>query len=182
MIRTGILAEGAPIELIDGVLILKDRSREGEPVMSVSPAHSLAVGKLEELRPQLKLLGLALRTQQPITLSTSSEPEPDGAIVMGPPEKYIARHPSPSDILCLFEVADSSLANDRTTKLRMYARAGIPHYIILNLVDSVVEWHRLPDEAQGTYSEHEQLAPTSTLNIDLAGRGTIGVSPGELLP
>ena len=36
MIEQGILAEGSPIELIDGMLVLKDRSKRGEDVMTGS--------------------------------------------------------------------------------------------------------------------------------------------------
>ncbi len=42
------------------------------------------------------------------------------------------------------EVAESSLASDRTIKGGLYARAGMSDYWIINLVDRVVEVYRDP--------------------------------------
>ena len=39
----------------------------------------------------------------------------------------------------MIEVADSSLHRDRGTKQRIYADAGIPQYVIVNLIEQVVE-------------------------------------------
>jgi hypothetical protein len=47
MIRRGILTEGAPIELIDGFLVLKDRSKRGEDPMTVGSEHRWAIQKLQ---------------------------------------------------------------------------------------------------------------------------------------
>jgi hypothetical protein len=46
MIETGIVHEGAPIELIDGVLVHKDRSASGEDPTSIGKGHSLVVSLL----------------------------------------------------------------------------------------------------------------------------------------
>ena len=53
-------------------------------------------------------MGLAVvRNQNPITIGSHSEPEPDIAVVKLPKEIYRdQRHPAPSDILFLVEVAD----------------------------------------------------------------------------
>jgi Uma2 family endonuclease len=42
------------------------------------------------------------------------------------------------------EVAESSLPFDRLRKGSLYARAGVPDYWIVNLVDRVLEIHRDP--------------------------------------
>ena len=44
----------------------------------------------------------------------------------------------------MIEVADSSLGLDRTTKLGIYAAAGIPQYVIVNLPERVVEVYTVP--------------------------------------
>jgi hypothetical protein len=44
----------------------------------------------------------------------------------------------------VIEVADASLRLDRTTKLRVYADSGIGQYVIINLVDRVVEVYTEP--------------------------------------
>jgi Uma2 family endonuclease len=50
------------------------------------------------------------------------------------------------------EVADSSLALDREHKGSLYARARLPEYWIVNLVDRVLEVYRNPGpDAGGSY-------------------------------
>jgi Uma2 family endonuclease len=45
------------------------------------------------------------------------------------------------------EVADTSLALDRLRKGGLYARAGVPDYWIVNLLDDVLEVYRQPVRA-----------------------------------
>ena len=73
-----------------------------------------------------------------------SEPEPDATVVSGTPRDYTYRHPVPTDISLIVEVADSSLQRDRQQKRRIYARNGIPIYWIVNVVDRVIEVHSSP--------------------------------------
>ena len=49
----------------------------------------------------------------------------------------------------MVEVADTSLAHDRTRKHAVYARAAIPEYWIVNLIDRTIEVHS--DPSRGTY-------------------------------
>lgn len=85
---------------------------------------------------------ILVSVQNPIRLSsTGSEPEPD--IVWSARNERFA-HPQPSEILLVIEVAGSSLKFDRTTKLAVYAKAGIQDYWIVNLVDKQVEVYRDP--------------------------------------
>lgn len=46
MIANGILREGLPIELLDGVLVWKDRSHGGDDPMTVGHQHAVAVDKI----------------------------------------------------------------------------------------------------------------------------------------
>ena len=81
---------------------------------------------------------MPLRAQLPVVLSRFQEPEPDIAILRGSIDHYFERHPRPSDILAIIEVTDHSLAYDRTTKLRLYAAAGIPRYRIVNIPEGAL--------------------------------------------
>ena len=81
--------------------------------------------------------------QSAVTLD-DSEPEPDIAVVLAPEERYFADHPGPRDIGIVVEVAESSLAHDRTDKLRIYARNKIAVYWIVNVADRSIEEHRDP--------------------------------------
>src|SRR4051794_19446031 len=79
MIRTGIIREGAPYELLDGLLVLKDRSTHGEDIMSIGGPHTIAVGNLSDLGPALKQNGCYIQLQSPIRIPPLHAPEPDGA-------------------------------------------------------------------------------------------------------
>ena len=50
----------------------------------------------------------------------------------------------PTTALLVVEVSDTSLSKDRTEKVQLYARHGIPEYWILNVVDDCLEVHRNP--------------------------------------
>jgi Uma2 family endonuclease len=92
------------------------------------------------------LSGWRAQTQLPITLA-DSEPEPDGALVRGDRRTFDHRKPVPDDFGVVIEVADTSLRFDRLVKLEDYARAGIPVYWIVNLVDGQVEVYADPEPA-----------------------------------
>lgn len=157
MIETGILAEGAPVELLGGTLVRKDRSAAGEDPMSVGLDHIYSVQALAELDPKLRRLGCYIRIQQPVTIPDFDEPEPDGAIVKESKEDYRSRNPNPGEVSCIIEVADSSLRIDRAVKLPVYADAGIPQYVIVNLVDRVVKVYSQPLVGRGHYAEATTL-------------------------
>jgi hypothetical protein len=141
MLEAGILRDRDPIELIDGVLVYKDKSAHGEDPITIGTKHNVVVSLLIELHPELKSFGCFVQTQGVLSLPPYSEPEPDGAILHGTPRDYLARLPLASDAEVVIEVSDSSLEYDRTTKLSMYARAGIRQYAIVNLQDTCIELH-----------------------------------------
>jgi hypothetical protein len=152
MVKAGIVHEGAPIELIDGVLIHKDRSASGEDPMSIAKDHSLVVSLLGELDADLAQRGYHMRIQNPLSLPPYDEPEPDGAILRGRPRTYTGCVPGAADAVSVIEVADSSLAYDRKTKLALYARAGIAQYVIVNLKGRCVEIYEQP-RPDGSYQD-----------------------------
>jgi Uma2 family endonuclease len=84
----------------------------------------------------------SIEAQLPVALDEESEPEPDVAVVAGGPRDYLASHPTRP--VLVVEVALTSLALDRGEKARVYARAGVADYWIVNLVDNVLEVYRGP--------------------------------------
>ena len=164
MIQSGILHDGDPIELIDGLLVRKDRSARGENLMTHNPRHAFLISRLMRL-----LMGPCeaarghLRIQLPVTLNSTNCPEPDIAVVRGSEEEYADRHPGPADLLLVIEIADSSVKTDRSTKQRLYATAGIPLYWLVNLSESQVEVYEQPDSTSGKYARQTILKPTQTL-------------------
>jgi Uma2 family endonuclease len=80
------------------------------------------------------------------------------------------------------EVADSSLERDRTTKLRIYASAGIPQYCLIDLRDRRIELYEDPDRERGVYRERRELAGSDTLGLLLPGGDRLEVAGSDLLP
>ncbi|MBI4563507.1 MAG: Uma2 family endonuclease [Planctomycetes bacterium] len=77
--------------------------------MTRSPGHQLVVNKLARLASEFGHYGCFLAIQAPIRIPPTSEPEPDASVVSGRPEDSARRHPGPSDLHSVIEVADRSI-------------------------------------------------------------------------
>jgi Uma2 family endonuclease len=127
--------------------------------------------------------GWDLRVQSAITLA-ESEPEPDFAIVRGDETAYLARHPTAADIGLVVEVSDSTLPGDRDDKGRIYARAGIPSYWIVNLINRQVEVYTAPSGPgpDPHYTQRADYRAGDTLSLLLAGATPVQVAAQDPLP
>jgi Uma2 family endonuclease len=151
--------------------------------MTTNPLHSLVVSKLN--MGVVSALGAFLchvRIQSPITLPPRDEPEPDLSIVKGLPADYAHRHPGPADVTCGIEVAGTSLERDRTIKQRIYAVAGIPQYVIVNLIHSRIEVFEKPDPAKGRYRKRAELAGDGEVALLLPENHRLVISAADCLP
>src|SRR5439155_15439399 len=124
-IDNGTIPEDPSMELLDGLLVRKDRSATGEDPMTIGDRHRMAVMRLERLLPKFEPFGSFLQCQQPIVLPPRNEPEPDISIIRGDLDKFERRKPRATDVILVLEVADNSLRRDLGLKLRIYARANI---------------------------------------------------------
>lgn len=152
--EAGILTEDDRVELIDGELY------EMPPI---GDGHIGGVNRFNYFFNQ-RLGGRAIvSVQNPIRLSDYSEPEPDIAVLLPRADFYDSGKAQPEDVLLLIEVADSSLAYDRQTKLPRYAAAGIAEVWIVNLVDQLIEVYRDPHgdayAARTVHARGESLSP-----------------------
>jgi hypothetical protein len=153
MTRLGILPEGAPIELLDGLLVYKDRgdSKSSDPLVH-GPDHVLAAKLLLRVVDVLIAdLDCHSQFQLPITLPPEHEPEPDVSIVRGTPRDYASAVPTGDDTLAAMEVAHTSRRLDRGSKLAAYAGAGIPTYVVVDLVNDVIEVYTNPFVAESRF-------------------------------
>lgn len=152
MLKAGIIKECAPIELVDGLLVHKDRRDSRSPGMTIGTLHALSVVQCANgLALILPHASFHVRSQQPVTLGNIDQPEPDVVVAKGAPGDYRSHHPGPADIALVIEVADSSLTYDRTTKQRLYAVAGIPQYWIVDLTTNRIEVYERPNPQQERY-------------------------------
>ena len=167
--EVGLIDPDARLELIDGEILQK--------MSPQSSRHATAVLLVAEaLRSVFASPAYTVRVQLPLALGPYSEPEPDVAVVEGTPRRYREAHPSTA--VLVVEVADASLAFDRTRKAALYARAGIPDYWIVNLLDGVLEVHRQPEG--DTY--RERLVLPSQERVRPLARPEVEIAVAELLP
>ena len=170
--RSGALAERGHIELLDGVLVERTTKH---------PPHRVATRKCDLLLAALVPAGWHVQKQEPITLATS-EPEPDVAIIRGRLEDYRQRHPDPTEIAIVVEVADATLVTDRY-KAEIYAGAGIAHYWIINLVEKVVEVYSQPrtDASPARYAKCQIYLPGEAIPVVVEGGEWGEISAAEIV-
>jgi Uma2 family endonuclease len=138
MIETGILGEDERIELIKGELAT---------MSPIGAEHSGTLKKLTEMLFEQLRRRAVISVQDPLQVDDYSEPEPDLALLAPRRDFYKRALPRPADVLLVIEVADSSLAYDRTIKMALYAGAGIAEAWIVNLIDRWIEVYRDPSSA-----------------------------------
>jgi Putative restriction endonuclease len=129
LLKAGILEHGDPIELLEGFLV---------PKMGKGPRHERARRALRRLLERLISEDFFVDEQGAFT-ATTSEPEPDVFVIRGKIEDYTDRHAAPEELPLVAEIADSSLRRDKNWKKRIYARAGVACYWVVNLVDDCLE-------------------------------------------
>ena len=117
--------------------------------------------------------GWVVRVQCAIALA-DSEPEPDAAVFRGSPRDYPSRHPGPKDAALIAEVANSSLQRDTGQKKRLYARARVPQYWIVNLIDEQIEVHSNPavSDLTAAYQTKAVYVRGESVPLVLDGRAT----------
>ena len=135
--RVGILTPEDRVELLDGEVI----------VMSpIGSRHAACADRLTRaFFAAGRLAGRAqVRVQNPLAVSDRSELQPDLMLLAARDDDYALGHPEPADVLLVVEVADSSLAYDRRTKIPSYARADIREAWLVDLEHDRIEANTEP--------------------------------------
>jgi Uma2 family endonuclease len=144
----GILPDDKRFELIRGEIIEMPRSL---------PPHSGRVNRLNHLLMSKVNDRAILSIQNPSILDETSEAEPDVCLLRPRPDFYTERHPTPTDVLLLIEVAHMTVRYDVTVKALLYAETGISEYWIVNIPKNVLEVRS--DPVKGAYTRFEILQP-----------------------
>lgn len=171
LVRAGVLRDDDRVELLEGLVVASPPQ---------GPLHAAVLAAVdEELR---RAVGgrATLRVQMPLLAGPRSAPEPDLAVVPGRPFDYARRHPDSA--LLVVEVAESSLPQDRLTKSRIYAAAGVPEYWIVNLRDGVLEVLTRPDRTRRLYAEQRRFARGESVEAGSIAGAVVQVSaliPGD---
>lgn len=174
LIEIGMLTEDDRVELLEGYLVEK---------MPHDPIHDGTIQLVEGAITRLLPGGWCQRVQSAITLPTS-EPEPDVAVVRGSRRSYLSRHPIVSDFGIVIEVSNTTLDSDRTDKLPIYARDGLPVYWIVNLIDMQIEVYEQPSgpTANPDYATRKTYKPGDAVPLVLDGNAVGTIPASELLP
>ena len=173
MITAGILDEDDQVELLEGWLVRK---------MTINPKHRATV--LLIMRQMMRMIppGWYVDAQAPVTLD-ASEPEPDVVVARGDTVDYLERHPGASDVTLVVEVSDATLQRDRTRKKRIYARAGIATYWIVNLINNTVEVYCEPQTSgKPDYRSRQIYSRSETLPLVIDGLEIGQIHVAEILP
>jgi Uma2 family endonuclease len=169
LVEEGMLTGSDRVELLEGVIVSMAPS---------NPPHAAALGlACEALRAALGPAA-CLRVQSPLVLGPWSAPEPDIALVEGSHRDWSLRHPTSARLVV--EISDWSRHQDRLTKAPIYARAGIPEYWIVDLVERCVEILRDPDRTRARYGL-QRFARGQDLIETLAAPG-VPIAVRNLLP
>ncbi len=177
MVNAGILTAQDKVQLVEGEIV--------EMTPQNSP-HMITVTKAFRLLEKAAGDKQYVRIQGPLILEPDSEPEPDVAVVTGSPDDDWYAHPTTA--LLVIEVADSSLAFDRTRKARVYAHAGIPEYWIINVEERCIEVHRDPAAdvpapaephymTRTVYRPGESITPIAMPKLSLAVNDLVRPAP-----
>jgi Uma2 family endonuclease len=148
------------MELIEGELIEK---------MPQNRPHSAAIALAQTALTAAFGSGYYIASQVPLHIDEHNEPEPDVMIVVGSPRDY-RQHPTGNDVRLVLEISDTTLRQDRHTKSRLYALAGVTDYWILILRTRTLEVRRNPAPSPEnadrpeylsvqTYQETESVSP-----------------------
>ena len=156
VLETSGLLDYERLELVEGELISKTGKKR---------PHAITVGLLRNWLAAI--FGLMLvETEVPIDVAPqdnhSNEPEPD-ATVLTRDFRTFAANPQPADLQLVVEVSDSTLTIDLTAKARLYARAGIVEYWVIDIRGRRLIVHRDPREGVCSsvmvYGEFETVSP-----------------------
>ncbi len=133
--EAGILLPEDRVELIDG------------QVVAMSPIgtwHVVSIMRLNRILAGQLGKGYGLSPQGGLNIGKHSQLVPD--IVVVPSEDQWDTGLRGPDCLLVIEVAQTSLATDRTTKKAIYASEGVPEYWIVDLSARAVEVYRDPQD------------------------------------
>lgn len=167
--EAGILGPGDRVELIEGEIVA---------MSPIGPRHHASVDRAN--RALVLAVGddAIVRVGGSVRLDLFSEPEPDLVLLRPRDDFYATRHAGPDDILLIVEIAESSLAFDRTVKTRVYANAGVCEYWLADLQHAAVTRYAEPVDGAWqritTRGVDEDLAPAALPKCAIAVATLLG--------
>ncbi len=134
--RVGILREDDRVELIDGEVL---------EMTPIGRRHASCIARLDHILGHELGDAAVIWPRNPIRLSDYSEPQPDLTLLRPRPDFYSTVEPSPSDVLLLIEVSDTTVEYDRRVKVPLYARHSVPEVWLVDLEQDTITVYRDPN-------------------------------------
>ena len=116
MARVGILDSNERVELLDGEVVT---------MAAKGDKHISGLARLIDLLGDATRGRATVIVQDPIHLSSYSEPEPDLTLLHRRADYYASGKPTPADVFLVIEVSDTTFDKDFKVKMPLYAAAGI---------------------------------------------------------
>jgi hypothetical protein len=165
MVEAGILAEDAPLELIDGALV------------TLSPQgsrHRMTTVRVRRRLEEAFGAGHYVQDHSPVAAGPDSLPEPDVAVVRG--AERFDRHPGADEVVVVVEISETSQQQDQA-KAAIYAGAGFAEYWNLDLPRRRLVRYLDPRAADREYATVHLLRDADT--VEVAGSA---IPVADLLP
>ncbi len=169
LVDRGDLSPDDRVELLEGVVV--SMSPQGCP-------HANAIARITALLVPLVGSRGVVRVQTSFRAGRYNVPEPDFAVVPGPLERW--EHAHPSEALLIIEVSAHSLPTDRLSKAAIYAAAGVPQYLVVNLAGDRVETFTGPIPRRARWTEARTAVRGE--RIPLVALPGLSLAVDELLP
>ena len=156
MADAGILGEDERVELIEGEIV---------QMAPIGPRHAGCV--INATRLFITRLGdrVVVSPQNPVVIRPRSEPQPDLLLLRPRAVSYSRELPATQDVLLAVEVAETTVRFDRFVKSRLYARAGIAEFWLVNLSTRELEVYRKPHflgyEERAVYAAGQTVSPAA---------------------
>jgi Uma2 family endonuclease len=160
MVEVDILGKYDRVELLEGLLV---------PKKPHTPPHDCMTSQVQTLLR--KGLSDRWRVHSQFAITTrDSVPEPDISVVENNEREYYKRHPKAGETCLAVEVSDVTLSLDQVVKRRIYARAKIPAFWIINLPNFRVEVFSQPKGGKSAdYRRHELFKDGDCVPLHIAG-------------
>lgn len=177
MVEEGIIPEDRRVYLLEGRLYEK---------MAKSKAHgSVGAAITMAFVPRMPD-GWSFWPESTVVLDPTNAPLPDFAVIrtgdlIG--RTHPDRYPEAADVGLLIEIAVTSLREDLTTSLELYARSGIPAYWLVDVLGKRILAHSDPRvvDDRGAYVRVETYLPGQELPLVLDGLEIARVPFDDLL-
>jgi Uma2 family endonuclease len=172
MAEAGLFGPEERIELIDGEIL---------EMTPVGVRHVICVNRATAFFIEAFGRAAIVSIQNPVHLNIHNMPQPDVVVFKPKADFYASGRPTPSDVLFLVEVSDSTLRRDRNIKLPRFAAYGIPEVWIEDLKHDLILVYRDPEGSQYrtqlTFRRGEFISPLAFPKSSFRVDDLIGEEP-----